>query len=413
MVLLGLIALASASVIPQEEYKQRRERLKEALPQAAVVVFASADTASDPRSPMLADANFYYLTGWREPGAILLLLPQGRTPDEILFLPPRNERLERYEGKRAAAGDAGVEQRTGFACVLSTEVFKQQLRQHSSQLEAIYTAGAPVALREALRTELEGVQLRDASTAIARLRMVKSARELALIERAAQVSMAAHLAAWRRLRPGLFEYQLAATFTFELLERGCQRPAYRLVFASGSNGVILHYAANHRRMEAGELVVMDAGAECGGYAADITRTLPVGGRFSARHRELYELVLGAQKAAIAAAKSGETLGSRGTLTEVARQYMNRHGKPIRGRPPGDYFTHAIGHHVGLEVHDASLPEAPLAPGSVFMIEPGLYIPEEGIGIRIEDMLVATETGARVLTEGLPKEVRAIERFLAR
>jgi Xaa-Pro aminopeptidase len=160
---------------------------------------------------------------------------------------------------------------------------------------------------------------------------------------------------------------------------------------------------------------MDVGAECSYYTSDITRTVPVNGKFSARQRELYAIVLGAQKAAIGAAKPGMTLGKAtpNSLYQVALDYLNSHGKDRKGEPLGQYFTHGIGHHLGLDVHDANDPSLPLAPGMVVTIEPGLYIPDEGIGIRIEDVILITENGAKVLSSTLPRGVQEIERAMSR
>ena len=168
--------------------------------------------------------------------------------------------------------------------------------------------------------------------------------------------------------------------------------------------MILHYEQNVRRMERGELLLVDAAASCAGYAADITRTIPLDGKFSKRQREVYDVVLGAQKAAIEKVKPGVTLAA---LTDTARQYMERHGGL------GKYFIHGIGHHLGLEVHDAADNAAPLAEGMVVTIEPGLYIPEEKLGVRIEDVVLVTASGARVLTSALPREPAAIEKAMAK
>jgi Xaa-Pro aminopeptidase len=165
-------------------------------------------------------------------------------------------------------------------------------------------------------------------------------------------------------------------------------------------------------MDAGELLLMDVGPECSMYASDITRTAPVSGKFSTRQRELYDIVLGAQKAAIAAIKPGAMLGSRFNKTGIQKlvmEYFDKHGKDKHGQPLGKYFTHGLGHHVGLDVHDAFDPAMPLEAGNVITIEPGLYIPEEGIGIRIEDMVLVTESGAKVLSEKLPVSAAEIER----
>jgi Xaa-Pro aminopeptidase len=187
--------------------------------------------------------------------------------------------------------------------------------------------------------------------------------------------------------------------------------------ASGPNATILHYSSNARRMERGDMVLVDAGAECSGYAADLTRTLPVSGKFTPRQLELYRAVLGAQQAVIRAVKPGMVFSrdAPDSLTRIATDYLDAHGKDAQGNPLGRYLTHLVGHHAGLEVHDAGnlTTSGPLAPGMVITIEPGLYIKEEGIGIRIEDMLLVTETGAEVLSSSLPKEPEEIERALSR
>jgi Xaa-Pro aminopeptidase len=385
-----LFAVGSLAVSP-DEFRERRARLRAALPDAAIVLEGAPDTSNDPRSPMLQEANFLYLTGWKEPGAVLVILPT----DEILFLPPRSERKERYEGHRVAVGDADATARTGFAKVMSTDVWEAEVSRLMQE--------GNVARR---------LKLSEAAPAIAKLRMVKSRREQELIQHSIDVTIEAHLASWKRAKAGLFEYQLAATMTQAMMEQGCERHAYRPVVGSGPNSVILHYGFNHRRMDSGEVVLMDVGAECNAYAADITRTIPVSGRFTPRQRELYELVLGAQKAAIAAVRPGASMGSRGEIVEAARKYMDTHGKPIGGKPPSTYLTHGIGHHVGLEVHDAAA-DVPLTAGMVVTIEPGLYIPEENTGIRIEDMVLVTETGAKVLSHALPRSATDVERRMQR
>jgi Xaa-Pro aminopeptidase len=204
---------------------------------------------------------------------------------------------------------------------------------------------------------------------------------------------------------------MAATY----LDLGCERGAYAPIVASGPNAVYLHYDRNSRRMEGGELLLMDVGAECAGYAADVTRTIPVNGHFTARQRELYDVVLGAQKAVIEAVKPGVTIGreTSNNLNQVASDYFNSHGRDLHGASLGKYFTHGISHHIGLEVHDPSDPAAPLEEGMVISVEPGLYIPEEKIGIRIEDMVLVTRDGARLMTAALPREAADIERLMVK
>jgi Xaa-Pro aminopeptidase len=412
---IGLLGLLAASVavgvvgdkIPLEEYRSWRAALRESLKDGVVILFGKTENEqADLRSGFFQEANFYYLTGWREPGAIVVLSPEGET----LFIPRRDPEREKWTGRKAAPEDAGIEEVTGFERVLASETFEAQLPKLVEAAAKIYTlmdqpAGPKLQALLPLR------EFFDAAPAIAKLRMTKSAREQALIRRSVDITVEAHRAAWKRMAPGLFEYQIAATMSSVYFDAGCERHAYRPIVASGPNGAVLHYSRNSRRIDSGDLVVMDVGAECSAYAADITRTLPANGKFTRRQRELYEVVLGAQKAAIAAVKPGMTLGKStpNSLYTIAYDYINSHGKDLHGDSLGKYFTHGVGHHVGLDVHDASDPAEPLAAGMVITIEPGIYLPEEGIGIRIEDTLLVTESGAQVLSKSLPKEVEDIEK----
>lgn len=421
LVVLALLAAEAVgtSTIPPEEYRARREALRKALPDGVTVLFGRAERdAEDLRSGFVQEPNFLYLTGWQEPGAILLLAPAsgGAPAQEVLFLPDRNPDRERYTGRRAAADDPEVRAVAGFDEVLPVRSFESRLFRVLESYRRVYvlagTAGA-----EKLRAMLPLREISDATEAIGRLRLKKSFREIELIRRSVQVTIEAHRDAWKRVKPGLFEYQVVSALVGGFLERGCERPAYTPIVGSGPNALVLHYSGIFRRMEAGELLLIDSASECAGYAADITRTIPVSGKFTARQRELYELVLGAQQAAIAAVKPGAYLrrGEPNNLTDLARDYFDRHGKDRQGNPLGKYFTHGIGHHVGLEVHDAGklLMAGPLEAGMVITIEPGLYIPEEGVGIRIEDVVLVTEKGAEVLSASLPRDPEAIERELAR
>jgi Xaa-Pro aminopeptidase len=244
--------------------------------------------------------------------------------------------------------------------------------------------------------------------------MEKSPSEIAAIQKATDASIDAHRAAWRMLKPGKYEYQVAAVMVETYMSQGCRRSAYAPIVGSGPNSTTLHYSRNSRHMDAGEVVVMDVAGECGNYASDITRTVPVNGKFSPRQREIYDVVLGAQKAAIAAVKPGMTLGrtTPNSLYQIAYDYINTHGKDLHGQALGKYFTHGLSHDVGLDVHDSADYNLPLKAGMVITVEPGVYIPEENIGIRIEDVVLVTEGGGKVLSEALPKDPDAIEHALA-
>ena len=326
---------------------------------------------------------------------------------DALFLPHHDERAERFLGKRTAAEDDNLSVTTGFEHVYPRERFEAELAEALSHAEKLYSFNTKLAALYPLR------EIVDPAGALAKLRVRKSPSELAAIQHATDVTLAGHRAAWKRIAAGLYEYQLGATLANAYLEQGCEALAYSPIVGSGKNGTVLHYFGGQRRMDQGDLVVMDSAAQCDHYASDITRTIPVNGKFSPRQRELYEIVLGAQKAAIAAIQPGARLSGEGeTLNKIAKDYINAHGKDLRGEPLGKYFTHGLGHPVGLQVHDPR-PDEPLEEGMVITVEPGLYIPDEGIGIRIEDVVLVTEKGARILSAALPREPDEIEKALAK
>jgi Xaa-Pro aminopeptidase len=253
-------------------------------------------------------------------------------------------------------------------------------------------------------------EISDAGPVIAHLRVKKSEAEIAAIEHTTNVTIEAQRAAWKRIHPGIFEYQAVATFTAALLEAGCEGYSYAPIFGSGPNSTVLHYSADSRRMDAGEVMVIDAAAECGAYASDVTRTVPVNGKFTPRQREIYDIVLGAQKAVIAAIKPGVLMAD---LTKIARDYINSHGKDLHGNSLGKYLPHGVSHQVGLDVHDPGVTPSTLASGMVITVEPGIYLPEENIGVRIEDVVLVTGDGSRVLSAALPREPDEVEKALAR
>jgi Xaa-Pro aminopeptidase len=404
VLLLAGLGLPASAKMPTEEFRARRAALRQSLD--GTLLLMGQTEGRDALFGFAQDSNFYYLTGWTEPGAALLMTPTR----EVLLLPHHDAVAERYHGKRWSSEDAGVQSFTGFEDVLPIEKLESQLDQSLSDRERVYSSGTAAVQ---LRSRYPFRDISEAAPLVTKLRVKKSAAELAAIQYATDISIEAHRAAWKRIVAGQYEYQVAATFSNSFLEAGCERPAYAPIIASGPNGAILHYSSNHRRMDRGEAVVMDAAAECDGYASDITRTIPVGGKFSARQREIYEIVLGAQKAAIAAIKPGARLSGTGdTLTKVAKDYIDAHGKDLHGEALGKYFTHGIGHQVGLEVHDPNV-DTPLEAGMVITIEPGIYIEEEHLGVRIEDVLLVTEKGSTVLSAALAKEPDEIEKAVAK
>jgi Xaa-Pro aminopeptidase len=409
-----------------EQYRSRRADLRKSLGDGVTVLFGRTEDKEDLHTGFFQESNFYYLTGWQEPGAILLLAPlpdeskapgyaaKARLPREILFLPERDLEQEKWTGRKLSPEDPNTREVTGFDTVMPAERFESELHNVLEAYARIYTlADQPAAARLKQLAPLR--EIGSAALAIARLRMHKSPEEIALLQHATDVTLEAHRAAWRRAAPGLYEYQIAAAMTAVYAEAGCERSAYAPIVGAGPDSVYLHYSRNSRRMDAGEVLLMDVGAECAGYASDITRTIPVSGKFTPRQREVYEIVLGAQNAAIAAVKPGMMLGKTAPdgLYRIAYDYINSHGKDLHGEPLGKYFTHGLGHHVGLDVHDASDSTAPLEAGMVITIEPGIYIPEEKLGVRIEDMVLVTEQGAKVLSAALPRNPDEVEKSVGR
>jgi len=396
----------AAGITPQE-HRERRAELRKSLD--GVMVLFGAEEPDDLHTSFFQESNFLYLSGWREPGAVMLLTQQT----EILFLPARDPRMELYTGSKLDPASPDAPKLAGFDRVMPKSALQ------SAFLGVIETARRVYVIPgDARGQKLKSLAVfhdeADAARMIASRRMVKSPAEIDLITKATDATVAAHLIGWKKTRPGVWGYEIAAVMTNAYLERGCERNAYPPIVGSGPNSVILHYAANHRRIDSGETVVADVGAECSDYATDVTRTVPAGGKFTPRQRELYEIVLGAQKAAIAAIKPGMRLRADGpSLHQIAYDYINTHGKDSHGQPLGKYFVHGLGHYVGLDVHDPGDPAAPLKAGTIITIEPGIYIPEENIGIRIEDIVLVTAEGSRVLSAALPRDIGDIEKLVGK
>jgi Xaa-Pro aminopeptidase len=405
------VLLCSAALladgIPKSEYQTRRANLRKSLD--GVMVLFGAEESHDLHNSFFQESNFLYLSGWREPGAVMILTPS----EEIIFLPPRNAQDENFTGRKTLAEDRAAAEKTGFEKVLPRAAIESNFFRLSETFHKVYTVPSDMRAQK-LKALAALHEQADAGSAIARLRAVKSPAEISLIEKSTDATIPAHLAAWKKIKPGVYEYEIAAAMTNVYFERGCERSAYAPIVGSGPNSVVLHYMANHRRIDRGEVVLMDVGAECSDYATDVTRTVPAGGKFTPRQREIYEIVLAAQKAAISAVRPGVLMrGGNGSLQQIAYDYINTHGKDSHGEPLGKYFTHGLGHFVGLDVHDPGDLGWPLQAGMVITIEPGIYLPEENIGVRIEDTLLVTEDGVRNLSGALPREVSEIEKLVGK
>jgi Xaa-Pro aminopeptidase len=318
------------------------------------------------------DDNFYYLTGWSEPGAAVLINASPYT--EIFFLPEHNVTQEKWTGPKLGPENPEAARITGFDKVESLDKMHDELLRILPQPRATVFSdlggnGQPAPSTGPIEWLRRGnafpnyVAFRDAKPLLARLRMVKDAGELQMITRATEASEAAHRAALKAIHPGATEREISALMQYEFGKRGCERPAYAPIVGSGFYSTVLHYSADSGTMQDGDVVVMDVGGEYSMYATDITRTAPVNGKFTARQREIYNIVLGAQEAAIHAFQAGKSKLATGSdpdsLYKVALDYMNTHGKDLHGQPLGKYFIHGLGHHVGLNVHDSSDGSVPL------------------------------------------------------
>jgi Xaa-Pro aminopeptidase len=427
-VLLSAFTLAAQPETPVEEYAARRAHLLKEVG-GPVVIFGYEQTDLTEFLPFQQEPNFFYLSGHEEPRAALLLVPQtdrakaAGLPAEILFTPKQNRRSVVFDGLSVFPGTEGVEERTGFATVEPVEELQGVLEKTARVFPVLHTLlpARPRAevdslhaqrWRDWLQTELPGVELANMRGLINSMRVIKSATEIKAERWTNQVTREGHLAAMRSIRPGMIEHELAAAMEYEFRRKGC-RPGYGSIVGAGPNSVILHYNVVNRKMEAGEVVVLDVAASCGNYTSDITRTLPVSGKFTKRQRQIYEIVLGAQQAAIAAVKPGMMLGGRGeeSLNRIAREYIIARGKEI-GEDLAPYILHGLGHYVGLQVHDVGSYGRPLEAGMMITIEPGIYIAKENLGVRIEDVILVTEDGYEVISNDIPKTVKDVEAVIA-
>ena len=265
-----------------------------------------------------------------------------------------------------------------------------------------------------LQLAVPQTKLKDIRGAVEAMRAVKSPGELAFLKKAIDLSLDAHFEAMKMMRPGLYEYQVAAKMVEVHAMGGSEAEGYAPIVGAGPNSTALHYDKLARKIADGDIIVLDVGAQFSGYSADITRTLPANGKFTPRQREIYDVVFGAQNAVFAALKPGMNFCKSGdnSLYKISYDYINSHGKDLHGKRLGQYYIHGLGHHIGLNVHDPGESCKPLAPGMVVTVEPGIYIPEENLGVRIEDDVLITETGFELLSKRLPSEPAEIEKIMA-
>ena len=357
--------------------------------------------------------TFFYLTELETQDAWLLLIAGGGAPETVLFLPPRNPFQERWTGLRLGP-DSTAARLTGIARVLPTDSLDPVL----TALLARVRGPLYVPLDQATRDEprlrdlvFVGRDVRNLRPVVDSLRLVKDADELARMRKAIDISGLGHIAAMQAARPGAREYEIEAALEAEFRRNGADRVGYPSIVGSGPNSTTLHYDVNRRQTRDGDLIVVDAGAEWGQYTADVTRTFPVNGKFTPRQKAIYDLVLATQQAAFDSTRPGATIAQ---LNRIARDYMRAHSGTLCGAQTCDaYFIHGLSHWLGMDVHDVGDYSTPLKPGMVFTIEPGIYLAPEGLGVRIEDDVLVTVTGAEWLSAKAPKTTAEIERLMGR
>jgi Xaa-Pro aminopeptidase len=413
---------------PNDEYAARREKLRTSVDGPVVIFGYTGHEDASEVAIFFQEPYFYCLTGHDEPGAVLLLIPNstgeksGATEaHEILYLPPRDPKQEVWEGPKIGPGDPGVREKTGFAQVEPIDNLRGDLEKLAKIYPNFYTLMPPKAEEgyphltnsvAMLRDDVPHATLKDVTPILGVMRQVKSDGELALMQKAIDLSMDAQFDAMKTIRPGLFEYQIAARMKQIHEWGGCAREAYAPIVGTGFNSTVLHYSALNDKIKDGDVVVIDVGGEYGGYAADITRTLPANGKFTPRQREIYDIVLGAQNAVMDAIKPGAViLGGKGSLNQIVLDYFNSHPDK-NGHVLTKYYPHSVSHYIGLDVHDTGDRRGPLKAGMVISNEPGIYIPEENLGVRIEDDVLVTADGYKLMTARLPRSADEIEKIMA-
>ena len=421
---------------------RRRKRVEQQIGQGALVLFAAQPTLrnNDVTHEFRQDSDFYYLTGFDEPDATLVIVG-GQGARSVLLVRPKDPGRELWDGARLGVEGA---RSLGLDEVFpSTELEEQLPRLLLERTHVICRFGGDSlvdqrlvrALGAARRQMRHGAScpssLVDVATLVHEMRRNKESAEVTLLEQAIAISAEGHLAAMRQARPGAYEYEIEALLRGAFRARGSERVAYEPSVGSGPNATVLHYVKNQRQMQAGDLLLVDAGCEYGYYAADITRTFPVSGRFTSAQRAVYDVVLAAQAACVSAAAPGATLEAlHRVATRVICEGLIRlgvlNGTVEEVETAGSYkpyFMHKTSHYLGMDVHDVGRyfdhgKPRPLEPGVVITVEPGLYFaleaPESaaryrGIGVRIEDDLLIEPNGARVLSHAVPKEVDEVER----
>ncbi|HSU26531.1 MAG TPA: aminopeptidase P N-terminal domain-containing protein [Pyrinomonadaceae bacterium] len=431
-----------------------RAQLKDFIDQIgtdAIAIIPAAHEATrsyDTEHKFRQDSDFWYLTGFPEPDAVAVIDPASKRTAYTLYVRPRDPEMETWFGRRQ--GTEGAMKNYGAQKAVSVEKFAADLPKLLDGHEKLYYRfGVDKLLDQQIIQYLSGQRVRRLKTAypphtiidptviIGEMRLHKTAEEVELMQRAADIAAESHVLAMQSVKPGMNEFQVEALMESYMRDRGASGVAYNSIIGGGENATILHYIENNRPLKDGDLILIDAGAEYEGYASDITRTFPINGKFTQAQREVYDVVLDVQNQCIEATKTGNTVKARHEfsielLTEGMKKIGLLKGKTqdlIKKKAYFKYYMHGVGHYLGLDVHDAgryftdqaAKSSRPFAPGMVLTVEPGLYIPPNdksapakyrGIGIRIEDDVLVTKEGNRNLTTKVPKEPEEIEDLMS-
>ncbi|HET8730868.1 MAG TPA: Xaa-Pro aminopeptidase [Moraxellaceae bacterium] len=435
------------SLLPASEFARRRQALMNMMEPDSIAILPAAPhyrRNRDTEYRYRQDSDFYYLSGFPEPEAVICLIPGRPQGEYVLFCRERDREMEIWNGYRA--GPEGAVADYGAADAFPITDIDEIIPGLIEGRERVYVSmGAQPLFDQRLMGWVNSIRAKSRAGLHAPgefmmldhllhdLRLFKSAEELKVMRRAATISSRAHVRTMQAAKPGMIEYELEAEFMHEILKSGCAAPAYNTIVGSGANACILHYVENTRIMQDGDLVLIDAGGELDHYASDITRTFPVNGRYSPEQKAIYQLVLDSQLAAIASVKPGAHWNTPhetvvGILTEGLLDLGLLKGSRqecIEKESYRQFFMHRTGHWLGMDVHDVGDYKVDnqwreLEAGMMMTVEPGLYIAPDcatvdpkwrGIGVRIEDDVLVTKTGHEVLTHGAPKMVSDIEALM--
>ncbi|NOR71192.1 MAG: Xaa-Pro aminopeptidase [Methylomarinum sp.] len=431
----------------QSEFKKRRKALMQQIGKGNIALIASASNLTrnrDVEFPFRQDSDFYYLTGFNEADSLAVFIPGREQGEYILFCREFDEKKALWEGAHAGleGATAHYDADDSFPIDDMDEILPGMLENKS---KVFYPMGRDSELDHQILEWITHIKKQSRSGVNApgelvslehflhEMRLFKSAEELKLMRRAAEVSCNAHKRVMQKCQAGMYEYQVEAELVHAFMQEGLRYVAYPSIVAGGKNACVLHYVENKDKLKKGDLLLIDAGVECNHYAADITRTFPVSGKFSLAQKQLYQLVLDAQYAAIEQIQPGVPWNHAHDISvKVLTQGLvelgllkGRVSKLIKDETYKQFYMHRIGHWLGMDVHDVGDYKLDnewrlLEPGMVLTIEPGLYIPENcqtvdakwrGIGIRIEDDVLVTKQGHEVLTQAVPKEINEIERLM--